>query len=244
VERVIKVALDHYALVFGLPVTRGMKAEPVITIDVVAHEAMWAAAIEAELRVASLEASVEILPVIQSVADDVLGKVGLSIGYTPTPSDLRLHNVRVRDLARSVTGINQTTKDRVSRTVRNAINDGQNVRQVADTIRDRIPQIAENRTMTIARTEMGRATDQATLFAMQQSGVVTHVSVIGCQAIERNAPHLLGIPTCNIQNVPIDLEGDLSFHINHTGSIVPSGFRREDGGTPELTMRPGGPYDS
>ena len=55
--------------------------------------------------------------------------------------------------------------------------------------------------------------------------MITHVSVIGCEAREPGSPQYRGESTCNIQDVPINDADKLEFHPNHTGTIVPSRFR-------------------
>lgn len=245
VNEIIRNALDGWRRVLDVETRSlsecGTKAEVVINVD--AHEQMWAEAIEQELARAGSTVQIAVESHVTSIADEVFGKVSISLGYEPTPQDLRLHRGRIANRVKKVKRINDTTRTRLRNTIGNAIRKGEPPGAVADIIRKRMPSIASNRAMTIARTELGQSADEATLLLMTQGGVVTHISVIGCEKIERSGPHLAGIPTCNIRNVPISLEGDLQFHPNHTGAIVPAAFKREDGSVLNLAITPGGTYD-
>ena len=243
-ERIISQAMDGWRRLYGVPLAASAGAKQDVIVNVEAHEDMWAAAIEQELRLANTEVQVITNATVTSVSDEVFNKVGIAIGYDPTPEDLRLHRGRIANRVSQVTRINETTRTRLRNAIGNSIRRGDPPGAVADKLRKRMPEINSNRAMTIARTELGQGADEATLLVMQQSGVVTHVSVIGCDTIDSPpAPHFDGMPTCNIRNVPIEREAELTFHPNHTGSIVPSGFRRDDGSVPQLVTQPGGPYD-
>ncbi len=74
--------------------------------------------------------------------------------------------------------------------------------------------------------------DAAALQAYLDGKVVSHISVIGCEAVEEGIPEYKGVPTCNIRNVPVEDAHELAFHINHTGTMVPTGFYNSDGTKP------------
>jgi len=221
---------------------RGMSVPHMkVVVTVEQHEGLWAQAIEAVMAEQDRAVTALMRPAMQSVADDVLEKTGLLLtAERPKPGARRVMTHRVDDMARQVTGINDTTRTRLARTIARGIDDGKHPFEVMALVRDRVPEIATNRVPTIVRTEMGRVTDAATIRAMKDSEVVTHVSVMGCEAVEPGIPTFRGVPTCNIKNVPIEFSGDLQFHINHTGSIVASGFKEQTGQTPQLPLRPGG----
>jgi hypothetical protein len=246
-ERIIANAMDGWRRVLGVPLGRSFedsKAPEDFDFDIGAHEEMWAAAIQQELALAGSEVVLITTPTITSVSDEVFSKVAIAIGYEPTPNDLRLHRGRIANRVNQVTRINETTRTRLRNTIGNAIRSGEPPAAVAAKIRKRMPEIASNRAQTIARTELGQSSDEATLLVMKQSEVVTHVSVLGCETIDQPpSPHFDGMPTCNIRNVPIVREEELIFHPNHTGAIVPSAFRQEDGSVLPLNTLPGGPYD-
>jgi hypothetical protein len=178
-------------------------------------------------------------PAMNSVAADVMDKTSDLLGATLHPGSRRALHTRINEMAQEVTNINNTTRRRLAQTITNGIAEGKHPIEVIADVRKRIPQIATNRVPTIVRTEMGRAADAASVRAMRDSTVVTHVSVTGCEAIEPGIPTFRGVPTCNIKNVPIEYAGDLRFHINHTGAIIATGFKSALGRNPNLPLREG-----
>ena len=81
-----------------------------------------------------------------------------------------------------------------------------------------------SRLTTFGRTESFIAVDEGLKEAARISDSITHMSVVGCRAIEPNIPTYGGTPTCNIENVPVaDVDG-VQFHVNHTGAWFPSRF--------------------
>ena len=131
-------------------------------------------------------------------------------------------------LARLITGIDRTTKQQVRNVILRLVREeGATTGGVADGIMEVMGGISRSRAMTIARTEMGTALTAENAHVFANSGLVTHVSVIGCQEREPNSPHYRGESTCNIQDVPIaelDALMEVGWHPNHTGTLVPSGF--------------------
>lgn len=185
---------------------------------------LWANALTRELAAMEVDLVIEMPPRYQSVATEVYGKVGILLGSRTTLQARQQILAGVRDLARKVTGIDETTQRRLALVIERGLANGDPVNLVARAIRDRFPSIMGYRIPTIARTEMGRAVDLGSSLAMQNSGVVLAVDVVGCQAIEPNIPTYNGVPTCNITKVPVRDASKLEFHINHTGCIVPSQF--------------------
>lgn len=205
------------------------------------HEDLWAAAIEEAFAQEGHTVLATVRGPLQSVADDVLDKTTTLLSSTkPAAGVRRTLQLDLNEMSQQVTNINETTRKNLSRIIKKAIDDGEHPFAVMELVRNKIPQIATNRVPTIVRTEMGRAVDRATIISMKAGGQVTHVSVIGCQAIEKGSPTYNGVPTCNIKNVPIEFSSSLRFHPNHTGAIVASGFKKNDGGRPDLPLRQGG----
>ena len=201
--------------------------------------AVWERAVDEESSDFDAELFLLMLPRYQSVASEVLGKSSVLLGFqTPANTSGRILQ-RVRTLAAQVTGINATTRARLARVIQEGVEKGLSVEEIAINIRAKFPTIAANRVTTIARTEMVNAANQGASLAYELSGVVTHVSVVGCQAIEKNIPTYYGVPTCNIQNVPVKDSWSLQFHPNHTGIIVPAAFRGVDGSVLPLKVRRG-----
>lgn len=158
----------------------------------------------------------------------------------------RVISGRVQKLCSKVTRISTTTRNRMSAFFEREIKAGDSVGEVMEKFREAFPFIAASRVPTIVRNELSVAANEAQIISFQNHPTLTHCSVVGCQAIEENSPTYRGFHTCNIRNVPV---GDLpyvDFHIGHTGSWVPSGFRHADGTIPRLPLgnSPGiGAYD-
>ncbi len=192
---------------------------------------LWHQALEEVFRETGVEAAMELMPPVQSV----MGR-----GYSVTNELLAQEgevaaNQRLareaRDIAQRIVGISDTTREQFGREIQRAIDEGLTVTETADRLVERFPDMAQSRINTIARTELNNAYAKGSVASMQESGVVTHVSVIGCQAREPGSPQYRGESTCNIQDVPIADADKLEFHPNHTGSIVPSGFIDAQGPT-------------
>jgi len=234
VERVIAQALTAYRRIYGVraPDSHNFPQSP--------HVLLWSQAIQEEIGEGS-ELVLATGPITESVGLRLYENIGIVFGKDPTPQQLGSLKVRVGETARQVTRINETTRNLLAAKVRLSVSRGETVFETAEWIRNNMPQIATNRVPTITRTEMGRVQDTAVKVAMRDSKVVSHITVMGCEAIERDGPHFQGFPTCNIRNVPIGYERELVFHPNHTGMIVASGYYHQDGRTPNLPLG-GGPY--
>tara|TARA_R110002153_G_scaffold84197_2_gene211017 strand:+ start:9103 stop:10098 length:996 start_codon:yes stop_codon:yes gene_type:complete len=229
VERILGMVESTYTRLYGTPLD-SLKAEYVGLVEVPSHAPLWAHAIQAEMGAAAdLEVLLLMKPAIQSVSDDVFEKVNVLLGAKPTRQQVFALNARVNSIAKKVTVINETTRKKLASVVAQGIKENLTVFETIEMVRSKMPTIASNRVATIVRTEMGRASDEATKHAMKMSGIVTHFDVIGCERIEPNIPTFQGTPTCNIEGVPIQYEYDLEFHINHTGCIVSGVFRKTDG---------------
>lgn len=187
------------------------------------------------------------------LSEDLIPVTGIStpelppwVPLTPT-QQTRLITAKADNLCNQVTRISETTKARLRAVFRKHIKEGSTMGEVVKAIRDNFPQIAENRIHTIVRTELSRAANEAHILAFQGNSSITHCSVTGCQAVEERSPTYMGFHTCNIRNVPVADMGKVEFHINHTGTWVPTGFVNDDGSTPVLALgnSPGiGHYDN
>jgi hypothetical protein len=175
-------------------------------------------------------------PAVQTAMDHTYRKSVVLLGGKPTDRNLNRLRASADKLCNKVTRISRTTKYRLRRELRTAMADNLTLAETVKRVRDRFHSIAAYRVPTIVRTEIGRAMDAATIQALRDQGNVTHISVIGCEAIEPGIPTYRGIPTCNIRNVPIEDAHLLEFHINHTGTIVPTGFLRANGSKPNLRL--------
>jgi hypothetical protein len=156
---------------------------------------------------------------------------------TEPPVNPPVWSTEVERFAQQVTRVNDTTRQNIEATIRRGLESGQTIGEIAGQLVDDAAGIAQRRAITIARTEIGRAWANGAIRSMIEGGAVSHVSVIGCQSREEARwgdlsyqPYLYrGESTCNIKDVPIEDALDLEWHPNHTGTVVPSRFRGEEG---------------
>lgn len=215
--------------------------DPSVTLMFPQHAALWASAIDQVLRETGLDAILEIVPPVQSTMAQGYSKTGILLGQ-PSDPDVNQRIAReARAVAQRISGIGQTTRNQMETVVRNSIEHGLTVGETAQVMRDVMPQKFANRALTIARTELNNAFTRGSSMQFQNSDVVSHVSILGCQAREPDSPQWNGESTCNYQDLPVhDIDAflEVGFHINHTGTMVPSRFRDEDGGTDPDAPRP------
>lgn len=199
-----------------------------VTLDV-AHGHVWEQAINEVFGDAGVKAREVVKPSITSTTAQGYSKTGLLLGQD-TAADVSKHLApRVRTLAEKVTRINETTRATLATTIRQGLNENLGPGDVARRIREKVPEMNVARSLTIARTEMSNAWNEGAVASFLESETVTHCSVIGCMKREADSPTYRGESTCNIQDVPKEDIDSLEFHINHTGTLVPSRFREEDG---------------
>lgn len=198
----------------------GIKNEGDILIPVETHEALWFSAIESELALADVELNGVLEPLFTTTYDEIF--VGIMDTFeepSPAPTAILTEEDK-QGLAQQVLRVNESTRVRLRNEVVRAIDGGKTIIETIEAVRDKFPQIGRNRVPTIVRTEIMRTQNIATIRSFKESGVVSHLMVVGCEAIEENSPKFDGIPTCNIRNVPIERAEELDFHPNHTGTIV------------------------
>jgi hypothetical protein len=217
----------------------GKDAKATVNVNPMGDTALWGQAIDRALRELGIEATVSVTPVVENITTGLQDEVtSMFYGRRPSKTEIRRLKPKSGYIANQVTGISNTTRTRLQREIQRAIDDRLTIVETVSRLRKRMPQIAMNRIPTIARTEMGRAADRATIMTLQSQDIVTHISVVGCRAIEKNSPVYKGVPTCNIQDVPIEDAGQLTFHPNHTGTIVSSRFREPREELPQRTPPP------
>lgn len=144
--------------------------------------------------------------------------------------------VEADGLCDKVTRISETTRKQLADTLRKAMKGQHTIGGLIQEVREKFPQIAAKRIPTIVRNELSVAANKAQILSFKEVKTLTHCSVVGCQAVEDDGPKFMGFPTCNIRNVPVDRLSEVEFHINHTGSWVPSGFRKANGSVPDLPL--------
>lgn len=187
-------------------------------------EEAWAQALREVMDEYDERVTVSTVPMMQSVHAETMSKSMILLGKQ-VPRDVAAKALNdTRDMGKLIKRINDTTRNQISTTIAKGLADKLPVNEVARQLRDKLPTTFRNRIPTIARTEMGRAADKGRARAMQESGVIKTIEVIGCQAVEPEIPTYQGRPTCNIKGVPVEDADKLEFHINHTGTMVPETF--------------------
>lgn len=196
-----------------------------VDINPGAHREVWAQALA---EVLGDSADVELIndyrPIIQRATHRSYSRTCVAVGEEEMPDAAAAVYSRANVLCRQVTRINDTTRTQMANMINDAVTNGETVVDVANLLSREFPDIAASRMPTIARTEVGRAVDEGTKQAIRESSVVAEVSVIGCTAVEPDGPTFDGRPTCNIVGVPAQRVDELIFHVNHSGTIVPSKF--------------------
>lgn len=197
-----------------------------------AHEDLILEILNEVLDETGVRVTAEILPSVQSTLDQGYSKTSALLAQPgPARGNLGLQR-RARELAARITNISDTTRKRFRTLLNGAVKQGLSIPETAKLIRERLPKIQGSRALTIARTEMNNAWREGAIQSFKESSTLTTVSVIGCESREEERwdtpsyqPYLYrGESTCNIQDVPVADADKLEFHINHTGTMVPSGF--------------------
>jgi hypothetical protein len=218
---------------------RSVKAEPPIQIVLAQHEELWVQALNEVFAESGLEIVAELIPPIQSTMAQGYSKVSELLGHKVDP-DRSAHLTRLANhIAQKITKINDTTRDKFRTNIQTAIGEGLSVAETAIRLRESMTEVHRSRITTIARTETNNAWTNGAAAAYKESETLTHVSVIGCESREEERWGTPGYPwmwrgesTCNAEDIPIselDAFMVISFHPNHTGTLIPSRFRNEDG---------------
>jgi hypothetical protein len=199
------------------------------TLTLVAqHEAIWLQAIDEVFRDAGLKVQLELVPPIQSVMAQGYSKTGFLLAQPANAEVSQQIASKARDVAAKITRINQTTKDQIERVVRQGVADGITVPDVSQRLRDHMGPITHSRSLTIARTELSNAWAQGSAAAFKESNTLEIMDVIGCEAREDGPFQYKGESTCNYTGLPkteLDAFMAVGWHPNHTGTLVPAGFR-------------------
>lgn len=201
-----------------------------IVLDFPQEEALWAEAIDYVMQSEGIQVVTQMVPPIQSVMAQGYSKTNILLGQR---SDAQVNaeiTRQTRDIAKDVVGINETTRKNILNAVKDGVAQNKTVPELADYIEERTGKIFGNRAVTIARTELNRAWTRGAAISFEQSDAITKVSVIGCERREASSPHYKGQSTCNYPSLPIaelDAFLEVGFHPNHSGTLVPSGFKSD-----------------
>lgn len=209
--------------------THGRRAAKVTFVVDVAQT--WADAINQVLAEAKVEAVAKLMPDIQSVMAQGYSKTSVALAQEPANIS-RTVTIRSRPIAERITKIDETTRKRIVGVVQNSVANDLSVAQTVDAVKAAAPKIYGHRALTIARTELNNAWNYGTAAAFLESHTITHISVIGCEAREIRSPQYHEESTCNYPDLPVgEIEAflEVGFHPNHTGNLIPSGFRNADG---------------
>ena len=118
--------------------------------------------------------------------------------------------------------VNETTLARMEREIRNSVRDGETYQEMSANLEDKFSQLSQYRSEMIARTELSKAYEKASIGAMESSGVVKTYEVYGCN------PECSGWD-CNRTDIEPHEVDDLDFHPNHTGAVVPQEYQADFG---------------
>jgi hypothetical protein len=218
-ERIIDKGLSNHGVSTG---------KSFVTFDVVQNERLWLNAISEVLAESGLEIKLELHPTIQSTAGQGYSRTNILLGESDTAEARRNLATKIEGIADKVVSVNETTRKRIEKRVKESVSKGDTVTETAQLLRREIPPINSGRALTVARTEMSNAWNAGSVEAFQNCEKLTHVSVIGCEYREWDAaPQFFynDEPTCNIEDVPVEDCGELEFHPNHTGVMVASKFK-------------------
>ncbi len=227
---------DVYRRTTGETLGKSAGGKTIYDFNPQGHEDMWMSALDHVLKENQLGYVHLHRTAIQSAVD---AEYGATAKLLWTPENARAERMargpsvsarmsRASGVASRITGITQSSRNVFERILRSSIGQGHTVAETASWLRSHYPKMERNRISTIARTEISQAADEGRKQALKDVGTVTHVSVIGCEAREPHSPQYNGESTCNIEDVPIGDMDQLVFHINHTGTIVPSRFAGEE----------------
>ena len=168
-------------------------------------------------------------PVYQSLMDRAYARSRYLLGEADGLVNPMLAN-RNEKILRNLRDVQVSTKSMADFRIGKALESGilanaswgDAVAGVTASVAERIK--SASRLTTFGRTESFIAVDEGIKEAAKISNSLTHMSVVGCRAIEPNIPTYMGTPTCNIENVPIQDVDIVQFHVNHTGAWFPSRF--------------------
>lgn len=196
----------------------------------------WLDAINKILKETQVQATAVLAPPIQSTMAQGYSKTSIVLNQPQRDISGAVQR-KAWEIAKKVTNINETTRQQIIDNVNRSIDEGLTVTETAQNLQRDAPALFGYRAQTIARTELNRAWTEGSMQSFKESHTMTHVSVIGCEAREQRSPHYKGQSTCNYPDLPvteIDAFMEVGFHPNHTGNVVPSGFRNADGTHPDI----------
>ena len=183
------------------------------------------------LQEANLEFQLELRPPISYAVEEALNRTGILLADEISPARAeQVVSSATQNIAAKITRINDTTRTRFEREIRNGLEDKLTVRELVSRLRENVMPMSHARSLTIARTEASNAWAQGSVAAFKESSTLEYLSVIGCDGEEPKGPQYKGRSSCNYPDLPVtelDAFMEVGFHPNHTGCICPSGFRED-----------------
>lgn len=167
-------------------------------------------------------------PIYQAMADKSSEDVAHILAITLTPGASQNIIDRINLAREKGPRINDTQREKLQAILDEGMSEGLTKGEMAIKIQEDLDMFNSARPATIARNELAEAYRQGARAGMIDSGVVTEISVVGCEAEEADSPTYNGQSTCNIDGVPIADIDKLDYHINHTGAEVPSKFASDE----------------
>jgi len=122
-----------------------------------------------ETTTAKMDFTPFIKDVVAKYGDEAFEFLGLT-GFNNNAANVR--NFLKTDGLEFAKGINKTTKTRISNVIADGVDAGESIFQIKNRVRDVYKQASSSRAMTIARTEVSRASTFATVEGYKQSKVV------------------------------------------------------------------------
>lgn len=127
----------------------------------------------------------------------------------------------INRLGKRITRINETTRKEIESIILKGIDEGQTMAEIQTVLQNKFLQFSTHRSRLIARTESRQAWDEGARIAYTEIGV-KKVDVVGCEGLSTRVGGDEKNSDCGVQDTPIELMGELVFHPNHIGAIVPS----------------------
>lgn len=178
---------------------------------------------------------------VRSLLGQGYSKTNVILGRKDDPKGAHRRLDKAEKVLDDMDTIDDTTAAEMHALSKRLQEEGYEADEMRDMFRKTMYRRSTVRGLTAGRTVGQRAWSGGSLDAMNESGRVLTVDVIGCTSREYDQwgkPSFQdymfdadGRPpegTCNIKNVPIEFADLLEWHPNHTGTVVPSEFADPD----------------
>ncbi|CAK0774019.1 hypothetical protein CCP3SC15_4920001 [Gammaproteobacteria bacterium] len=167
-------------------------------------------------------------------------KSNLLLGKKDRKKDLKKLDKKAKRILKASDTVTETTKNEMHAFVEKMQDEGYTKKEAVSIFRQKMHERAQRRSLLSGRCVSTRCWHDGSFLAMAKAGVRS-VDVIGCMSREQDRweqpsfqPYMFDADgrepegTCNIKRVPIEFADELEWHPNHTGTAVPSSFRRKE----------------